>query len=222
MTPENARIVLYAITGLASFVWICGLLFVLSSARGGNRSPSSDERWGEEPKEPGSLEGSIEVEGEPADLLASAVSTLVSGGVPGIGAVRIVETQDDGVIFEGLGPTAQGQPALGRGRLRFLPTRTLGMTRVEFAVRPGGRGLLFGAAIVQALGLVAIVGGSILIGTLVVPSERPDVRWQVVQMLQAAHFLWPPFLLGGLYRAQRRSLRRRLEAFASNLAYLGR
>lgn len=224
MTEESARLILIAIAGVATLVWVCGLLFVVASARSGAgaRSPSREGRRDHDRSDPGWLEGGTEVEGDPAELLDAAVSALVSGGVPGIGAVRIVETKDDEVVFEGLGPAVQGQPAFGRARLRFLRTRTSGRTRVEYAVRSRGRGLLVAAGAVQALGLAAIALGAVLIDALVVRSERTEMRWQVLQMLQAVHFLWPPFLFAGLYRAQLRSLRTRIEAFAGNLAFLER
>ena len=57
-----------------------------------------------------------------------------------------------------------------------------------------------GAAVVQLLGLAAILIGFWLIGTYVVPNPNPAIRGQTFQMLQVVHFLWPPFLFGWLHR----------------------
>ena len=50
--------------------------------------------------------------------------------------------------------------------------------------------------------MVALVAGSWAIRTFVVPHPDPAIRGQVFQMCQVAHFLWPPFLFAGLYRAR--------------------
>jgi hypothetical protein len=49
---------------------------------------------------------------------------------------------------------------------------------------------------------MVIVGA--LVWWFVLRSQNPAVQWQVLQSLQIAHALWPPFLFFGLYRAGRR------------------
>jgi hypothetical protein len=40
-------------------------------------------------------------------------------------------------------------------------------------------------------------------------------------MLQVVHVLWPPFLLGTLYRMRRRTVQARFEVLVHNLPYCG-
>jgi hypothetical protein len=74
-------------------------------------------------------------------------------------------------------------------------------------------------AVFQVLGLIALIGGFFAITTWVVPNPNPDVRAQSVQMVQAVHFLWPPFLFGGIYRMRRRTVQARFEILVNNLPY---
>ena len=76
-----------------------------------------------------------------------------------------------------------------------------------------------GAAIFLVLGVIALVTGFVLVNTLVVPNRDPAVRGQTLQMLQVGHFLWPPFLFGGLYRRQYTAVRARFDTLIHNLPY---
>jgi len=84
-----------------------------------------------------------------------------------------------------------------------------------------GRGLLWWGASFQLLGLIALAVGFWLIRTYVVPDPDPAVRGQTVQMAQAVHFLWPPFLFGALYRRGYKALRTALDTLVHNLPYYG-
>ncbi len=83
------------------------------------------------------------------------------------------------------------------------------------------RWLLWLGALFQAAGLIALVVGCWAVYTYIVCSRDPNVRWQTMQMIQVCHLLWPPFLLGALYRRGRREVVSRFEALAHNLPYLG-
>jgi hypothetical protein len=223
MTTEAASVLLAVIIGVELGVWLIGLRFVLASRP---RESTADmqlivpedgaDRW------PGDwLLGDVEVEGEPQTLARKAASLLVkeSGA---LGPVKVVECADDRVRFERVGWSGghwSQRIWFRRGEFRFAPLGR-NRTRVEFAVeRSAPRGLLLGAAIVQVVGLAALAAGSWLIYTFVVSSPEPAVRWQTLQMIQAVHFLWPPFLLAGLYRRARGEVRARFEALTNNLPY---
>jgi hypothetical protein len=134
-----------------------------------------------------------------------------------------VEKTDDRIVFErpeaGIGNRSAGQ-LFRRAELRFTavsPART----RVEWLVEPANlRWLLQLGVFFQILGLLALVLGCAFIHTYVASSPNPAVRWQTLQMLQAVHFLWPPFLCGSLYRRVLRAAPDQLDALANNLPYL--
>ena len=163
----------------------------------------------------GLIVGHAEIPGTPADLSAKAAAILAKE------QLKIVERTETRVVFEGAGPglmSAVGQ-YVRRGELRLT---AIGgdRTGVDYAIAvPEGRTLLKVAALVQILGLVALAGGFYLMTTLVVPSPNPAVRAQSLQMMQVIHFLWPPFLFGGVYRMRRRAVQARFEILVNNLPY---
>jgi hypothetical protein len=63
------------------------------------------------------------------------------------------------------------------------------------------------------------VVGFWLMRTLVVPHPEMAVRGQVFQMFQVVHFLWPPFLFGGIYRYRRGSVQSAMDVLVNNLPY---
>ncbi len=225
MTAETARLVLFAITAVALVVWVIGLRFLILSAKLPERSGrGQDDRFGpEEPTSQNLVVGSAEVEGQAADLLAKATAALANQAMGRLGQFRILERTDDCVSFEGSGAnpgSKSGGQLIRRGQFQFTPLGG-GRTTIDYAIDvSSGRGLLIAGAAVQVLGLVAIVAGFLLIHTLVLPNPKPAVRGQVLQMIQVVHFLWPPFLFGGLYRYRHRLVRDGLKTFVHNLPYL--
>ncbi len=225
MNAETARLVLFAITAVALVVWVIGLRFLLWSAKVPGRSDGGqDERFGPDQPTPKNLVvGNAEVEGQAADLLAKATSALASQAMGALGQFRILERTDDCVTFEGSGPShgsKSGGQIIRRGQFQFTPLGS-GRTAIDYAVDvSSGRGLLIVGAVVQVLGLIAIIVGFLLIHTLVIPDPKPAVRGQVFQMIQVVHFLWPPFLFGGLYRFRHRQVRDGLKTFVHNLSYI--
>ncbi len=221
MERETAEIVLYALTAALCLVWVSGLAFLLrtsGSARASDRPHEADLL---EPMGAGWIAGELEVEGEPSALAAAAARALASASVAGPETLRILSATEGGVVWEATGVQGARWPGLKKAGLRFSPGAAPGRARAAYAVRPCSRGFLAIAWTLQLLGLLAIAGGFVLIRTLVVSSDEPAVRWQVFQILQAAHFLWPPFLFAGIYRSGRRTLRKRIETFIANLARVG-
>ena len=81
-----------------------------------------------------------------------------------------------------------------------------GGVRLETLVDPGPtlRGFRIAMSILVLIVVpLAILLVSGLIWTLVIPAQNPAIRWQVIQVVQMVHFLWPPFLIYGLARGQR-------------------
>ena len=221
MTTETAQLVLAAIAGVGFIVWLAGLQFLFASARAGKtETPATSDLH--EPLPENWMVGSAEVEGQRAALAKRAAGLLVKQGPSSFGPIKIVEANDDRVVFERVGPmagNAQQGCWLRRGEMRFLQ-QGRERTRIDYAVeRAPLRWLLWLGGLFQILGLAALVVGSWLIMTLVIPSPDPRIRWQTIQMAQVVHFLWPPFLLAYLYRRAIRSVRATFEALVHNLPY---
>jgi hypothetical protein len=106
-----------------------------------------------------------------------------------------------------------------QGQLRFSAAGP-GRTRIDYALELKKASVLLSFAVaVQAIGLVVLLGGFLVINTWVVNNADPNVRAQSFQMFQAMHFLWPPFLLTGLYRAGRRMVVTNIDLLINNLPY---
>jgi hypothetical protein len=218
MDYEVASGLQLVIAAVAAVVWLIALRFLLaSSQRGQTGQPQDAGESGD-----GWLSGSAEVEGEAATLATRAASILAKGNQFAFGPVKILEKDDSHVRFERVGPSGGNQQPgqwFRRGELRFTPLRS-DRTRVEWAFEPANvRWLLWLGAAFQATGLVALVVGGWAIHTYIASSPDPNVRWQTVQMVQVVHFLWPPFLFGGLYRMGTRGVAAQFEALAHNLPY---
>jgi hypothetical protein len=222
MDPEVARVVLAAITAAGAVAWLVGLRFLIASSRRRRQQQAPGEGILAGEGQEGWLSGSAEVEGEASSLATRAATALAKGNLSTFGPVKIVEKADDHIHFERVEEGTANQPAgqwFRRGELRFTPLRS-GRTRVAWAVEPADmRWLLWLGGVFQGAGLLALVLGCWAIDTYIASSPAPAVRWQTFQMVQAVHFLWPPFLCGALYRRGATAVAAQFEALAHNLPY---
>jgi len=226
MSFETAELTLHVIAAFGAIVWLCGLGFLMASAR--SRIPLAgddlQDRLDFSEEAPGRmLRGFAELDGDATRLASRAASLLATGTAGSLGTVKILERTEEKIRFERVRPFAPGEGQLGsfrRGELRFRELSS-GRTRAEYAVevsRPAW--LLWLGVAFLALGLLGLSIGFWAIGTYVVPNQNPAVRWQVFQMLQTCHFLWPPFLLGALYRRGGRWVRQTFDVLLHNLTHL--
>lgn len=216
MDVQTAHLILYLITAVALVVWAVGLRFVVASARQPRVAETFDAL---QPTGGLPIQGTAEVEGQPEELSLRAASILAKGIAGQLGPVRIVDRTADAVVFEGA-PMSVG---LGRyvrqGALHFAAV-SANRTRIDYALKASQvKGLLWGGAIFQVLGLIAIAAGFCLISAFAVDNANPAVRAQTVQMVQVCHFLWPPFLFGALYRRGPGALRGAMDTFVRNLPF---
>ncbi len=108
-------------------------------------------------------------------------------------------------------------PFRHQGAVQLTPLAT-GGTRAQCSVH-GGLGMLTAARIVVFGGLVATAGLYWALREHALPSDAPNVRAQVIQMVQAIHLLWPPFLLAGLGRRLRTMVQAEVERVLKNAAF---
>jgi hypothetical protein len=219
MNLELHYLILFAIGAAALVVWVCGLLFLLATARRKTSSPV----WGEEDEfleEPGNatVRGSAEVEGAPAALAAKAAGNLAQHGAANLGPVKILEQNDERVVFEAM-PHLGGR-FVRRGVLEFHGQPS-GRTQIDYAILiPSRNGLLVAGWIFLILGLIVLLVGFPLMLLWVAPHPNPAVHWQSVQMLHVLHFLWPPFLFAAIYRRVQNHVRHTFDSLVHNLPYL--
>jgi hypothetical protein len=224
MTTETAGVVLASITAVGALIWLIALRFLIAAShrgRAGQQAGADEAAFSEEGRE-GWFVGSTEVEGDVGTLAARAAAVLAAGNPYTFGSVKVLEKSDARVCFERVEGMVSGRPAsqwFRRGELRFTPLRA-GRTRIDWAVEPESlRWLLRIGVIFQIAGLLALVGGCWAIYAFIASSPIPAVRWQTIQMVQAIHFLWPPFLFGALYGRGTKGVAAQFEALANNLPY---
>jgi len=226
MEPETARIAVIGIASAGAIVWMAALAAMIRASRERQaRIQLAGERFDiDGPNSGGTIVGEVEVQGRPEDLSAKLASLLARDGLGPIGPVKILGCDRKEVAFEAAGPAAgpgQGQPGtlIRRGRFRLEPIGS--RTRIAYAIETSSsRILLMIGWLFVVLGLAALVVGVWLLLTLVVASPSAAVRAQSVQMFQAIHFLWPPFLFAHLTRQPVKFVRSRVDALIHNLPYI--
>jgi hypothetical protein len=223
MDPETARLVVISIAAVGLVVWLSSLQFLLTTFRTDRqrrRQAAEVLEMTEAP--PDCIFGSVDVDGLPAELAVKAAGLLAKGSPP-LPPVKILERTDQRIVFEDIGAGMNQQGGyLRQGQLRFSPVGS-GRTHIDYAIELKKSNVLVWLAILfQTLGLAALVGGFVMIYIFAVEHPNPDVRTQAIQMVQAVHFLWPPFLFAGIYRRGRTLVTKGFELFINNLPYHGK
>lgn len=224
MDQDTAQFILNVIASVGLAVWLLGLCLLVWATQADRieadpeAEPIFDPDLDTAPRGP-RLHGVVEVRGQPEELSGRAAVVLARWMVPG--ALAVEERHNHRVVFGSTGlARAWGLAACRRGVLDFkgvAADRTLIHYEVVLAPR---RWLLGLGAAFQVIGLVVLIVGFWALSTYVVQSANPMLRYQVVQMLQVVHFLWPPFLFAFLYRALRRSVGAQVRGLVQNLPYL--
>lgn len=214
MSAETARTILVAVTAVGAVVWLISLWFLVTSYRGTPTEPTVDHLARPEQLPQGWLLGSVEVDGQPSSLVDKLASVLARE-TPG--SVKILEKTNAGVTFESVGPLRVGQPR--RGQLWFTSLRG-GRSRIDYAIEPPAHPwLLWLGVTFQVCGLIALAVGGWVIYEYCLPSADPQTRAQAIQIVQVAHFLWPPFLFGGLYRQRKCAAKEGFEMLLRNVPF---
>jgi hypothetical protein len=220
---EFASIVVVAIATVLFMVWATAVRFMRRATR--ERQSLSDgaaQTFETESTAP-TISGDTEVPGSPEQLADKLTERLARDGLGFLGPVKITSADKRQVSFEALGGapgTAAGAPGgLRRGVVRFSGAGN--KTRIEYHIEAGsGRWLLTLGWLFVALGLAAILIGVGLEFAFVIPSPQSAMRAQAVQMFQAIHLVWPPFLFASLSRQPLKMIRSHFEALINNLPYL--
>ena len=220
MSVETAETIVYAVAGIGIVVWFAGLRFMMSAARLPRvmRDTATENFDATGPLPENVVADSAEVAGNAAELARKAASLLASRMLGQMGQLKILEADDEHVVFDGMDHALPHQ-GVGRGQLRFTSVSANQSTVTYAVVASGGKGLLIGGVVCVVLGALALSVGFWLITIYVVAHPNPGVRGQACQMVQTVHFLWPPFLFGSLYRRRYTVVRNTLDAFIHNLPY---
>ncbi|MBL8752640.1 MAG: hypothetical protein JNK15_05010 [Planctomycetes bacterium] len=194
MDQATAAFWLDVIAATAAALWLCGAMFLVRT-----RSRLAEPTVGEQ-----SLPGK-----GPAVLASIAkLLTMAPFGHP-LQRARIEAATDRELRWRSTGMFAH--------TAALQANATGAGCTVRHEVAAASRLVTIGL-VVAAIGAVVVVTLWHLLGTRVLTSPEPAVRAQVVQMVQAVHLLWPPFLFAGLARMSRRRVVGEIERVLRNLA----
>jgi hypothetical protein len=212
MDPSTTATVFYAALALFGGIWLAGTAFAFSRLRapaGGNELMAPDGPDADE------ITGTLTVRGGASSIeakLAERLAAPVRPGMPPL--VRVTRRSDGHIVFErtpGMGSGFDG------GRIELTPDGD--RVQVKYAIAFGRFNRLMRLIVnlvCFAYGGLFVVGTPILIWIVVVNSPQPETRWQVIQMLQMVHGVWPPFLIGFLVRRIRTASAGQIEALIAD------
>lgn len=228
MDHTTTTIIYAAIMGIGFLVWTYSLI---KAIRIGQETAEQDiwkpgaekmpvDKFGAEfPGVATTQSGERTIHGDPEKLSKALVRSFLQINIGMFGSLyEVVERSAKRVVLRKTGPLVCNQPAglyfsevdvhfepLGGDAVRV--TYELGYDRLARVTKRVALSLIFGVG----LPVMILVGS--LIWFLVVQSDEPWVRWQVLQCFHIAHAIWPPFLLIGMYSMGRRHSK----TFMSNL-----
>jgi hypothetical protein len=209
MNSEIATLIFAVIMLVGFLVWLWSLQMALGIGRS-TAKPDWRMLPEEQPPQTNTESGARTVKGTPEKLSAALARLIVQHNVGTFGSLfEVVERSPQRIVLRKNGPLMCNQPPslyFSEAELTFEPV-SHDSTRVSYVLgfdRLARRVKIVTLSIIFGIGLpvLMIVGG--LIWYFVLPSQNPAVQWQVMQTLQIAHALWPPFLFLGLYSAGRR------------------
>lgn len=219
MEMQLARVVVATVLGIAFVVWLGAVRFVARARRSAESVTDGDRLASIENSSPdGLLAGQVVVESNVAGLSGKLARVLSQPQGPALGGIKILHVDDSSVEFA----QASSQPnvTFHEGQVRFVSDGAQRALATYVLAPVSGRGLLIAAQVFLVAGIAAIGITAYLMESYVVSSPIPAVRWQCVQSLQVAHFLWPPFMFAARYRALRRQAVDQIETVLANLPHL--
>jgi len=148
---------------------------------------------------------------------------MVGSEVTTRSSIEVIERTDRRVRFELRTQFLKGGPTSTiPGSVSFEPDGARVRARYELDFRSwSALARMANLVVCFVYGGVFIVGAPLLIWLLAIPSDDPAVRNQTFQVFQMVHGVWPPFLLGHVWRRERERVERWLATTIRNLRALG-
>jgi hypothetical protein len=219
MQGSPALVILISITAVASTIWLIACNYLANSPamaakRSRNTLDAADTIDSLEPSAT-RVVGRKEIEGAAAENSRRFAAMLAKEGLWPGGLIQILNRSDHLVSFvvpgNGRGPS---------GEVRFDPKGNNACMAEYVVDYPGIATVLKIGWIIQAIALLVLAVGFWALRTFVATSSNPAIWGQSFQMIQIVHFIWPPFLMGYLYRVRYRLIRDQIETILVNLAHL--
>jgi hypothetical protein len=160
--------------------------------------------------------GEVVLEGEP-DVLSRRLAQRFAASGGGLPALRVITRTEDLVVADR--PSVLPTPF---ERVEVRLTREGTAVRLRWSLSDTRlRRLQLVVALLWGIGWggLFVIGVPVLVGILVLPSDDPAIRWQVVQTVQMIHGVWPPYMVALLFWIPRAWARRAVEIRIANLPH---
>jgi hypothetical protein len=204
LTVNGAVVALWIISGVSLGLWIWALI---STIRAGALPSGVTRTLVTEGRISGLEEGLIKV-----------LSSQCAGG----GACRM-QRIGDGIFEVGAGSEIRMRavPCFDSCRIDLRPLddrQVRVMLNFDYStVRRKALGIL---KILLAVALLLIVGLAVVLGFTVTGSDSASVRVQAIQAVHAIHFIWPCWLVAGIYRRSRKATDTFMDSAVANASVL--
>jgi hypothetical protein len=210
MSEDVAKLIFLVIMAVAVTVWAISLSRALRLGRPGKRPDAySVDELAESPQFECQT-GTVMLRGNRDALSKALLRSLAQLQFGLFASVFKIQHYDDGrIVLKKVGPLLCNLPPglyFTEGEISF---RDAAPGTIEVAYRLGYGRLIrklrqIALGIILGIGLpvMLLVGSAIWL--FVIPSPDPGTRWQVLQTLQVAHALWPPFMILWFYSLGRR------------------
>ncbi len=225
MSVEAASMVMMSFLAVESIIWLIGLTWLVQSRRRADPIPEAMTTAFFEEAALAScdrLQGAIELPGSPREIATRLKRAVNDPDKNPFYPLLIIQHQSDHELTLARSDAAPGHPLLQRTpQLSYhslqepTPQRT-SIAYLLYTTPP--RAWLLAGWVVQMLALAALVGGSLLIYHFFLSSDEPEMRVQVIQMVQIGHFLWPNFVVLGKVRWLRKQVAQGWESWLSHAA----
>lgn len=221
MSEETARIIVYAIAGLGTVIWLVALFMAKRAFASPVRLDAGPAVPQQERQEKNELETANTqhtwVEGTIDQLMPKLVRQVTtSASADGM----ILERTTDTLVFEVNSPAGSNQLSRFRALVRFHQVQPNQCEMVYTLENQSPAYLPIVAGLFLVLGATAII---VTVGAMeawVIPNPNMGVRGQVFQTFQIVHLIWPPFLFITIKNQFKKNSERCLQKIVNNLRFV--
>jgi len=216
MSEDVAKLIFFVILGAGILAWMITLQRALQLGRPARESlPAAFDDPQPSPSE--WQTGTITLRGNREAVSKTVLRSLAQLYFGMFASVFKIQQYEDGrIALKKVGPLICNLPAGLYFTEAEIAFRDAAPGTVEVCYRLGygrliGKLRKIALAIILGIGLPVIVIVGAAVWFFVIPSPQPGIRWQVLQTLQIAHAIWPPFMILWFYSIGKRQSKTLIE-----------
>jgi len=212
MSEDVAKLIFLVVMVAGITVWAVSLSRALRLGQPRRRPDEFASESNDSADEPQSdwQTGTVSLQGNREALAKALLRSLAQLQFGLFASIFKIQQYDDGrIVLKKVGPLLCNLPPALYFTEAEISLRQADAARVEADYRIGYGRLArrlrtVALLLILGVGLPTLLMVGAVVWLFVIPSPLPGLRWQVLQTLQIAHALWPPFLVMWFYSAGRR------------------